>query len=91
MEKTVHYIESERNYMEEKLCELGLTVFHGEANFLLVYSEKPLYELLLSQGILIRDCSNFKGLLKGYYRIAVKQREENERLWKAIGECVEKD
>lgn len=91
MEETVHYIESERNYMEEKLCESGLTVFHGEANFLLVYSEKPLYELLLSQGILIRDCSNFKGLSKGYYRIAVKRREENERLWKAIGECVEQD
>ena len=30
--------------------------------------------------ILIRDCSNYQGLEKDYYRIAVKTRQENERL-----------
>ena len=29
---------------------------------------------------LIRDCCNYRGLGKGYYRIAVKGREDNERL-----------
>ncbi|MDY5882386.1 MAG: threonine-phosphate decarboxylase, partial [Roseburia sp.] len=29
---------------------------------------------------LIRDCSNYQGLGKDYYRIAVKTRQENERL-----------
>lgn len=32
------------------------------------------------RGILIRDCSNYDGLDKGYYRFAVKKREENLRL-----------
>ena len=53
----------------------------------MVYTEKPLYELLLERGILIRDCQNFKGLTKGYYRIAVKSREENKILLREIGEC----
>ena len=46
-------------------------------------------ERLLEKKILIRDCANFAGLSKGYYRIAVRTREENEKLWKAIGECIE--
>lgn len=66
---------------------MGLEVFDGEGNFILVYTEKPLYELLLERGILIRDCQNFKGLTKGYYRIAVKSREENKILLREIGEC----
>ena len=47
---------------------------------LLLYSEEPLYEKLLAKGILIRDCENFGGLGKGFYRLAVKSRKENEFL-----------
>ena len=43
---------------------------------------------LLKKNILIRDCSDFKGLGKGYYRIAVKTRKENEKLVEAIGEVL---
>lgn len=89
--ETVAYVARERQFLEEGLHRLGLRVFSGEANYILVYSRRPLYEELLKQGILIRDCANFKGLSKGYYRIAVKQREENEKLLKAIGACVEKN
>lgn len=39
--------------------------------------EKKLDELFLQRGILIRDCSNFRGLQRGYYRIAVKSEEQN--------------
>ena len=74
--------------MEERLRALGVRVFPGDANFLLLFSECPLYERLLRRKILIRDCANFRGLTKGYYRVAVRGREENERLWKAIGDCI---
>ena len=48
-------------------------------------------EELLKQGILIRDCSNFRGLKTGYYRIAVKTRGENDRLLRALaGICADK-
>ena len=36
--------------------------------------------------ILIRDCSNYTGLSKGYYRVAVKKHEENQQLVKALKE-----
>lgn len=88
---TVELVKCERSYLEKGFREFGIRVFCGEANFVLFYSEEPLYEKLLSQGILIRDCENFRGLAKGFYRVAVKNRKENEILLKAIGECIGKD
>ena len=87
VKQTVEYVQKERAFLTEQLQKIGLEVFDGEGNFILVYTEKPLYELLLEREILIRDCQNFKGLTKGYYRIAVKNREENKILLREIGEC----
>ena len=84
--KTVTYVEKERQFLETGLKQAGYKVFQGKANFLLIYCEQPLYDRLLEKGILIRDCENFRGLSKGFYRIAVKDRKENETLLKAIGE-----
>ena len=78
--KTKNYIEKERQFMEKGLMQIGLRTFPSVSNFITIYSDKPLYEKLLKRGILIRDCSNFKGLGKGFYRIAVKNRNENEML-----------
>ncbi len=86
IEKTAACIEKERQFLEGGLKKAGCQVFPGKANFLLVYSELPLYGRLLEKGILLRDCENFRGLSKGFYRIAVKSRKENEALLKAIGE-----
>ena len=84
--ETVDYVAGERQFLADGLGQMGVKVFPGEANFLLVHSEIPLYEELLARGILIRDCENFRGLGRGYYRIAVKSRKDNERLLKVIGE-----
>lgn len=89
--KTAEYVRMERKFLEEGLIREGIRVYPGEANFLLVFSKYPLYELLLSKGILIRDCENFRGLGRGFYRIAVKSRKENEALLKAIGEITWKE
>ena len=86
IKKSAVYIEKERKFLESGLKKAGCQVFPGEANFLLVYSRLPLYDRLLEKGILIRDCENFRGLSRGFYRIAVKSRKENETLLKAIGE-----
>ena len=84
--KTVDFIKKERQFLEEGLKQLGFQVFSSEANFILFHSEKPLYDRLLEHGILIRDCKNFRGLSKGFFRIAVKERNENENLLKRMGE-----
>ncbi len=82
--KTKNFIENERQFMVKGLMQIGLRAFPSVSNFITVYSDMPLYEKLLKRGILIRDCSNFRGLGKGFYRIAIKAREENEFLLRAI-------
>lgn len=83
-EKTAGLVADERAYLTEELRKLGIRVYPGTANYLLLYTELPLKERLLKKGILIRDCGDFRGFSKGYYRIAVKQREENRRLLDAV-------
>ena len=84
--ETENYIKTERQFLEEGLKKKGFQVFPSCANFIMFYSEEALYEKLLEKGILIRDCRNFRGLGKGFYRIAVKIRKENEILLEAIGD-----
>ena len=84
VEKTVKYVKEQRAYMLRQLKEMGIKAWFSEADYILIYSEKPLYEKLLEKKILIRDCSNYKGLKKGYYRIAIKTEKENEKLIEAL-------
>lgn len=80
LKESAEYIKKERIFLTEELSRLGIRVFDSDVNFILLYDERPLYDELLKNGILIRDASNFRGLRKGYYRIAVRSREENEKL-----------
>lgn len=86
--QTIDYVEQEGAFLSKELKKMGFEVYPHAANFILIYLELPLYERLLEKGILIRDCSNFRGLSKGYYRIAIKRREENEQLLKTIGDIL---
>ena len=88
--KTVEYIGRERTRLSDGLKGLGIKVFLSDADFLLIYTEIPLYDELLKRGILIRDCKNFRGLEKGYYRIAVKNETDNKELLREVGEIVDK-
>ena len=88
VEKTKALIEKERPRMAEALSELGLCVFPSNANFLLVRGHEALGAMLRERRIAIRDCSNYFGLSKGYYRIAIKLPEENDLLIKTVKECM---
>ncbi|MGN0343311.1 MAG: pyridoxal phosphate-dependent aminotransferase [Roseburia sp.] len=82
-------IQEEREYLRRKLASMGMKAFPSDSSFLLFQSPVPLYESLLSRGILIRDCSNFQGLDQGnYYRIAVKTHQENRKLLETIAELI---
>lgn len=89
VKKTASYVSKQRQFLTKGLQQLGFKVIESRANFILFYSDVPLYGLLLDRGILIRDCSNYRGLTQGYYRIAVKTQEQNEVLLKAAGDCIE--
>lgn len=86
---SVAFVCRERDWLTEQLSEIGITVFASNANFLMIKDGRPLAKELLKKGILIRDCSNYRGLSGGYYRIAVRRREENERLLAALAQVTE--
>ena len=67
---------------------LKIKYFKPDANYIFFKAKCGLKEEMSNKGILIRDCSNYKGLNKGYYRIAVKKHCENIRLIKALEECI---
>lgn len=77
-------IQAQRLWLSEQLKGLGLYVCPAQANYLLLYHPRPLYELLLRRGILVRDCSNYHGLGKGWIRVAIRRAQENEILVSAV-------
>ena len=84
LKETVNVVERERRFLTGALRDCGMKVFPSETNFLMLYTKRKLYEELLEQEILIRDCSNYRGLGEGYYRVAVKNHAENLALLDAI-------
>ena len=90
MDRTAEMIRTEREYLSSELGKHGIEVFDSDTNFLLVRIDNDrfdLYHFLLSNHILIRNCSNFDGLTNGFYRIAVKDHESNKRLTDALSEA----
>ena len=86
---TAGRIRQERERLRSRLGEIGFKTVKGEADFILLHSNIELYEKLLRQGILIRRCSNYRGMPRtGYYRIAVRLPEEDDILLEALEEIV---
>ena len=91
IEKTLKWITEEKTYVYEKLNEIsGIKPYKTEVNFITVKIEdnfilkglnvKILREKMLEQGILIRDASNFNFLDERFFRLAIKDRENNDRV-----------
>ena len=85
--KSLRLVENEKNYLYGELSRIpGLYPYSPSVNFMLVKIVKKgldaatLTETLASKGILIRDCTNFRGLGCGFIRVAVKTRAENKFL-----------
>lgn len=82
-------ITAERQRVAAKLAELGLRVIPGEANYLLFQSaDTALAEKLRSRSVLIRDCANYAGLSRGWYRTAIRTPAENDALLAAVREVL---
>jgi len=91
LQLTHELIKKEKKWLESELAEFNsLKVYPGDANFYFIDIRKTglkaaeLRNRVLSEGILIRDCTSFKGLDEYYIRIAVKTHEENTRLILAL-------
>ncbi len=84
IEKTYRLITREKKYIEKSIEKCGISFFPSAANYYLlkVADAGELVGRLRNKGILVRDCSNFRGLNNSYVRIAVKSRKDNRTLLK---------
>lgn len=88
------YIEScrdkilkEREYLQEALSSLkNIKVYKSTSNFILCQitggdlKAENLREILLKEGMVIRDASKFSGLDKMFFRVCILKNEENRKL-----------
>ncbi len=89
LERSREVIKEELVYLTSALKELGLIPLGSMVNFILVdiipagIPSDELARRMMAEGVLIRDCQSF-GLGKGYIRVAVRNRFENEQLIVAL-------
>ena len=86
IDNVLEEIRTGREYLSKELRSGGFRVYDSDTAYILFRSERELYGSLLEKGILIRDCSDYKSLGKGYYRIAVRDPESNRLLIDSIKE-----
>lgn len=79
LKETRKFLKKERERMRSEMEKAGDRVIGSSANYLFFTSRAGLDEKALEAGFLIRDCGNYRGLTEGYYRVAVRTKEENER------------
>ena len=89
--ETCRLINEEKRFLEKSFKKMGVEFFPSNANFYLlkINSAHEIYHHLKRKGILVRDCSNFRGLDNTYLRIAVKLHKENTILIKELTSIVQ--
>jgi threonine-phosphate decarboxylase len=93
--KTRTVIRAERKFLLRELGKLkAFRVYPADANYFFLdihqsgLTAAQLRQQMLRNGILIRDCSSFTGLDGFFVRVAVRLREDNERLLAAFREVL---
>jgi threonine-phosphate decarboxylase len=85
---------TERSWLAEQLQALGLCVFPGAANYLLMKIDESgnglefWRRLIVEHRVVLRSCANFEGLGEHYFRIGVRTRSQNELLVRALNEVL---
>lgn len=92
---TIHFIDKERKRVVEKLKSSEyLKVYEPHANFIFVrlintdMTSEELFERAIMKGLMIRDCSDFRGLDKSYFRFCLLTEEKNNMLTDFILDTV---
>jgi histidinol-phosphate aminotransferase len=91
MEERVQLIKSERARIESHLLALNIDVWSSGSNFVLFRPTsrpaKQVWESLLNDGVLVRDCSSWQRL-EGCLRVTVGTPEENSLFLDGIKKAV---
>jgi threonine-phosphate decarboxylase len=85
-QQTMRLMEEEKTVLEDGFRALKIRYYPSAVNFYLLRFDPTIdvVNRLKKQGIMVRDCSNFIGLSKGYVRVAVKSNRDNMRLLKEL-------
>jgi len=95
LEKTRGLISEEKPFLLNKLRQIkDFKVFPAHANFIFIdvrqtgFTAAQLKEKMLKYEILIRDCSSFRGLDEYYIRVAIRTRQDNEKLLAVLKKLI---
>jgi len=83
-----------RSWLETELAKLEITTYASCTNFLLLRFSSPtnvdlLFEkMIIEEQIVLRSCTNFRGLAPGHLRTAVRCEAENERLIRGLNRVL---
>ncbi len=83
IQMTGKFLETERAFVSEKLSNIsGIKIFPSTTSFILIqlpegFRADTVCDYLLQHKILIRNCTNFKGLSDLFIRISLKKRDAN--------------
>ena len=90
MSQVVLKIQKEKSILLNNLKSVGIEVFDSKVNFLLCRYKKNLSNPLLNQGVIVRDCSDYRGMDDTYFRVAVRTNSDNMILFENIKELIER-
>lgn len=95
IKKTRKFMAEEREFFFEQLSQInGLKFYPTAVNFVLIkikdkdITSSILVKKLIEKGILVRDCSNFRGLSNEFIRIAIRSHNENLKLLAKLKEVI---
>lgn len=96
IEKTEKWIAEERKLFTAELKEIEkegkIKVYDTETNFILIklthITSETFRQKMINKNILVRNASNFKFLDNSYIRLAIKDREKNQKVIQAVKEVL---
>ncbi len=97
--RTLDTVPLDREHLREQLAHCGIESFPSAANFMLLRlpargpdSVRLRTQLIRRHGIVVRDCRSFEGMDEGrFVRVAVRARQDNEKLVHAIRSAFQED
>lgn len=96
IKRSVEFSIKSREYLYSQLLSLdGIRVLRSYANYLLVdirgtgMNAGQLTEKLLKKGVIVRDCTSFKGLDEYWIRVSVGTIKEDDRFIDALKDIIE--
>ena len=96
IEKSIKDGIESRDYLTDELSKIeSLNVFPSKSNFILIgvkdtgYTAAEITREFMKRGIIVRDCTSFKGLDEYWIRISICTMDENKRFIEIVHEVVD--